>query len=110
MPTADDEHALWASTVEHLSEAFFSNTIRQDTESVHAHAAESEGGLLPEFVVRLVSFFFNDVIEFQGIAIQELDVRFWISELWVKSICEVDHTLAELNSYKHVEVSVNFGE
>jgi len=69
MPAADDEHALRASTVEHLSEAFFSNTIRQDTESVHAHAAESEGVLLPEFVVRLVSFFLNDVIEFQGITI-----------------------------------------
>ena len=68
MPAADDEHALWASTVEHLSEAFFSNTIRQDTESVHAHAAESEGALLPEFVVRLESFLLNDVIQLQGIA------------------------------------------
>ena len=43
MPASDDEHAFWAHTLEHLSEALFSNALRQDSEGVHAHAAQSEG-------------------------------------------------------------------
>ena len=42
MPAADDEHALRAHAFEHLSEALFSNALRQDSEGVHAHAAQSE--------------------------------------------------------------------
>ena len=74
MPAPDNEHTLRSSALEHLFDAFFSNAFRQDAEGVHAHTAESEGVGLPEFVVRIVSLPFNYTIEFQGVALQELDV------------------------------------
>lgn len=71
MPAADNKHALGASTLEHLSEAFFSNAFRQDSEGIHAHAAESESGILPELLVCLVSFLLNDVTELQRISLKK---------------------------------------
>lgn len=62
MPAADNKHTLRAHTFEHLSEALFSNALRQDSEGVHAHAAESECAVLPELMVGLESFLFDDVI------------------------------------------------
>ena len=44
VPASDNEHTFWASAIEHLSETFFSNALRQDPKGVHAHAAQSEGG------------------------------------------------------------------
>ena len=70
MPAPDNEHAFRSGALEHLSEAFFSYAVRQDTECVHAHAAESEGVVCPEFVVRVVSFFLDYVIEFQCVSLQ----------------------------------------
>ena len=63
VPAADDQHALWTSALEHLSQALFSNAFRQDTEGVHTHAAESEGAILPELVVVVESLLRNDIIE-----------------------------------------------
>ena len=63
MPAADNQHAFRSSALEHLSQALFSNAFRQDTKGVHAHAAQSEGAILPELVVVVVSFLCNDVIE-----------------------------------------------
>ena len=110
VPAPDDEHALWSSALEHLSEAFFSNAVRQDAEGVHAHAGESEGVVGPELVVGVVSFFLDYVIEFERVSLQELDVGVCISEFRVQSVGKVDHRLAEFDSNKHVEVSIDFRE
>ena len=53
---------------EHFLDALTSDEVRKDTKGVHAHAGQSSGIVLPEFVVSLVNIIGDTFVQFNGIS------------------------------------------
>ena len=64
VPATNDYLVTWSRAEHHLLEALVPYEVGQDAEGVHAHAGYSKSRVLPEFMIGLVGFLLDYVIEF----------------------------------------------
>ena len=111
VPAANDELSRFTAALEHLADGSFLHELRQYADRVHAHAADAQCAVAPEVMSLTIHRVEDDFVEFDGVALLELDLAaLQLAQVVVQTQRRVDHGLVKFHADQIIKIVGDFGK